>query len=198
MDFYQAGLFCTLVCVAISFIALFRERDDIHKILVVDLVETTGLVLICLVATDLAEALILPGLVVGISELLMLAELYIRKEKLPLPSFKPIKIEVMRTAPPIISFVLVVYGIILSGFSGGAVAGIGMVFYFLCKGYEERFELLETVSGYAWALWIAAFFIFMILPQAWLIAVMLSGGAILVKVTTKMALIGTMREGHNV
>jgi hypothetical protein len=36
MDFYQAGLFCTLVCVAISFIALFRERDDIHKILVVE------------------------------------------------------------------------------------------------------------------------------------------------------------------
>ncbi|WP_373839200.1 EhaG family protein [Methanospirillum sp.] len=198
MDFYQAGLFCTLVCVAISFVALLRERDDIHKILIVDLVETTGLVLICLVATDLAEALILPGLVVGISELLMLTELYIRKENLPIPSFKPIKIEVMRTAPPIITFVLVVYGIILSGFSGGAVAGIGLVFYFLCKGYEERFELLETISGYAWALWIVAFFIFMILPQAWLIAVMLSGGAILIKVTAKMALIGTMREGRNV
>lgn len=104
----------------------------------------------------------------------------------------------MRTAPPIITFVLVVYGIILSGFSGGAVAGIGLVFYFLCKGYEERFELLETISGYAWALWIVAFFIFMILPQAWLIAVMLSGGAILIKVTAKMALIGTMREGRNV
>lgn len=72
------------------------------------------------------------------------------------------------------------------------------MFYFLCKGYEERFELLETISGYAWALWIGAFFIFMILPQAWLIAVMLSGGAILLKVATKMALIGTMREGRNV
>lgn len=198
MDFYQIGLLGTLSCVAISFIALFFERDDIHKILVVDLIETTGLVLICLVATDLAEALILPGLVVGISELLMLTELYIKKEKLPLPTFKPIRIEVMRTAPPIITFALVVYGIILSGFSGGAVAGIGLVFYFLCKGYEERFALLETISGYAWALWIVAFFIFMIVPQAWLIAVMLSGGAILVKVTTKMALIGTMREGRNV
>ena len=99
MDFYQIGLLCTLICVTISFIALFRERDDIHKILVVDLIETTGLVLICLVATDLAEALILPGLVVGISELLMLTELYIRKEKLPLPAYKPIRIEVMRTAP---------------------------------------------------------------------------------------------------
>ena len=198
MDFYQIGLLGTLSCVAISFIALFFERDDIHKILVVDLIETTGLVLICLVATDLAEALILPGLVVGISELLMLTELYIRKEKLPLPTFQPIRIEVMRTAPPIITFALVVYGIILSGFSGGAVAGIGLVFYFLCKGYEERFVVLETISGYAWALWIVAFFIFMILPQAWMIAVMLSGGAILVKVTTKMALIGTMREGRNV
>lgn len=198
MDFYQVGLFLTLLCVVISFVALLRERDDIHKILIVDLIETAGLVVVCLVATDLAEALVLPGLVVGISELLMLTELYIRKENLPLPRIKPIRIEVMRTAPPIISFVLIIYGIILSGFSGGAVAGLGLVFYFLCKGYEERFELLETLSGYAWALWIGAFFIFMIIPQAWLIAVMLSGGGILIKVTTKMALIGTMREGRNV
>lgn len=198
MDFYQAGLLIAFICVAISFIALLRERDDIHKILIVDLIETTGLVIICLVASDLAEALILPGLVVGLSELLMLSELYLRKEKLPLPRIKPIRIEVMDSAPHIIAFCLVVYGLILSGFTGGAVAGIGIVFFFLCKGYEERFELLETVSGYSWALWIGAFFIFMIIPQAWLMAVMLAGAAILIKVTTKMALIGTMREGRNV
>lgn len=198
MDFYQFGMFLTLICVLISFFALFKEKDDIHKILIVDLVETVGLIIVCLVATDLAEALVLPGLVVGLSELLMLTEIYIKKEKLPLPRIKPIKIEVMRTAPPIIASALVVYGIILSGFSGGAVAGLGLVFYFLCKGYEERFLLLETLSGYAWAFWIIGFFIFMIIPQAWLLAVMLSGGAILLKVTTKMALIGTMREGKNV
>ena len=198
MDFYQFGMFLTLICVLISFFALFKEKDDIHKILIVDLVETVGLIIVCLVATDLAEALVLPGLVVGLSELLMLTEIYIKKEKLPLPRIKPIKIEVMRTAPPIIASALVVYGIILSGFSGGAVAGLGLVFYFLCKGYEERFLLLETLSGYAWAFWIIGFFIFMIVPQAWLLAVMLSGGAILLKVTTKMALIGTMREGKNV
>ncbi|MDD1724886.1 MAG: DUF2105 family protein, partial [Methanospirillum sp.] len=52
MDFYQAGLFLTLICVAISFVSLFKERDDIHKILIVDLVETVGLVVVCLVATD--------------------------------------------------------------------------------------------------------------------------------------------------
>jgi energy-converting hydrogenase A subunit G len=196
MELYQIGLSASLVCVVISFWALMRERDDIHKLLLVDLIETIGLVLVALVATDLAEALVLPGLVVGISELIALAEIYIRKENLFLHRHKPIRIEVMKTAPPIISFILIVYGIILSGFSGGAVAGLGVVFYFMSIGHSERFELLETISGYAWAIWIVAFFIFMFLPQCWFIAVMISGGAILLKVTTKMALIGTMRQNY--
>ena len=196
MELYQIGLALSLFCVVISFWAMMRERDDIHKLLLVDLIETIGLVLVALVATDLAEALVLPGLVVGISELIALAEIYIRKERLFVPRHKPIRIEVMNTAPPIISFILVIYGIILSGFSGGAVAGLGVVFYFMCIGHSERFELLETISGYAWAFWIIAFFIFMILPQYWFIAVMISGGAILLKVTTKMALIGTMRQNY--
>lgn len=196
MDLYQIGLSLTLVCVVISFWALMREQNDIHKLLLVDLVETVGLVMVALVATDLAEALILPGLVVGISELIALAEIYLRKERLFVPVQKPIQIEVMKTAPPIIALVLIIYGIILSGFSGGAVAGLGVVFYFMAVRHSEQFELLETLSGYAWALWIIAFFVFMILPQFWFIAVMISGGAILLKVTTKMSLIGTMREKY--
>lgn len=196
MDIYQIGLSLTLVCVVISFWALMREQNDIHKLLLVDLVETVGLVMVALVATDLAEALILPGLVVGISELIALAEIYLRKERLFVPVQKPIQIEVMKTAPPIIALVLIIYGIILSGFSGGAVAGLGVVFYFMAVRHSEQFKLLETLSGYAWALWIIAFFVFMILPQFWFIAVMISGGAILLKVTTKMSLIGTMREKY--
>lgn len=196
MDQYQIGLSVALVCVVISFWALMREKNDVHKLLLVDLVETVGLVMVALVATDLAEALILPGLVVGISELIALAEIYLRKERLFVPVHKPIQIEVMKTAPPIIAFVLIIYGIILSGFSGGAVAGIGVVFYFMAVRHSERFELLETLSGYAWAWWIIAFFIFMLVPQFWFIAVMISGGAILLKVTTKMSLIGTMRETY--
>ncbi|HWQ66193.1 MAG TPA: EhaG family protein [Methanospirillum sp.] len=196
MELYQIGLAASLICIVISFWALVREKDDIHKLLLVDLIETIGLVLVALVATDLAEALVLPGLVVGISELIALAEIYIRKERLFTVRHKPIRIEVMKPAPPIISFILVVYGIILSGFSGGAVAGLGVVFYFMCCGHSERFDQLETLSGYAWAFWIIAFFIFMILPQYWFIAVMISGGAILLKVTTKMSLIGTMRQNY--
>ena len=85
----------------------------------------------------------------------------------------------------------------LSGFSGGAVAGLGVIFYFLSRNPSERFEVIETASGYSWILWIVAFFTFMILPQYWFFAVMLAGSAILVKVMAKMSLIGTMRGGPN-
>uniref|UniRef100_UPI0026237E40 DUF2105 family protein n=1 Tax=uncultured Methanofollis sp. TaxID=262500 RepID=UPI0026237E40 len=88
--------------------------------------------------------------------------------------------------------------IVLSCFSGGAVAGLGILFWFFCKGHSEAFEIIETASGYAWALWIVAFFVFMIAPQHWLFAVMAAGGAILLKVMAKMALVGTMRGGRNV
>lgn len=107
-------------------------------------------------------------------------------------------LEVMDSAPAILGGVLVIYGIVLSGFSGGAVAGLGLLFWFFCKGHDEAFEIIETASGYSWALWIAAFFIFMLAPQYWLFAVMAAGGGILLKVMAKMALVGTMRGGRDV
>jgi len=72
-----------------------------------------------------------------------------------------------------------------------------VIFYFLCRDHHERFELIETASGYSWVFWIVAFFVFMVLPQYWFFAVMLAGSAILVKVMAKMSLIGTMRGGPN-
>ena len=74
---YPVGLLVVAAAIIIGFTALVREKDDLHRILLVDLAEVLGLVLIALVATDLAEALILPGLVVGISELLAVSEVYI-------------------------------------------------------------------------------------------------------------------------
>jgi energy-converting hydrogenase A subunit G len=54
------------------------------------------------------------------------------------------------------------------------------------------------VSGYAWVAWIAAFFIMLIFPSQWFLAVMIAGGAILIKVTAKLSLIGTMRGESDV
>ncbi len=192
---YPVGLVVVAAAIIIGFFALVREKDDLHRILLTDLAEVIGLVLIALVATDLAEALILPGLVVGISELLAVSEVYIAKEGLREPTGPVFRIEVMDSAPGILALVLVAYGVVLSGFTGGAIAAVGVVFYFMCRGHAEQFELIETVSGYAWAIWIAAFFIFMFLPQYWFFGVMMAGGAILLKVMAKMSLVGTMRRG---
>nr|WP_165077515.1 EhaG family protein [Methanogenium sp. MK-MG] len=198
MDEYAIGLIVALIAIIITFVAAFREKNDIHRLIIADLAEVSALAVIALIATDLAEALIIPGLVVGISELMALSEIYLVREHLTHPVKNPFRIEVLDTAPAIIAVILVVYGIVLCGFTGGAVAGTGMVFYFMGKRPAERFALVETVSGYAWALWIVAFFIFMVVPEYWFFAVMLAGGAILAKVTAKMSLIGTMRGEKDV
>ena len=191
---YHTGLIAAFICIIIAFISLMQETDDLHRLILTDLAEIMALLLIALVATDLAEALILPGLVVMIAELMALAEIYLVKEGIQRKKLSStLDIEVMQTAPPILAGILVLYGIILSGFSGGAVAGLGIIFYVACTGHDEQFVLIETVSGYAWVAWIAAFFIFLLIPEQWFFAVMIAGGAILLKVMAKFSLIGAMR-----
>ncbi|MHC1626026.1 MAG: EhaG family protein [Methanoculleaceae archaeon] len=195
MDLGYSVAVCVVFATAVvAFFSLLRETDDLHRLVITDLVEVISLAIIALVGTDLAEALILPGLVVGISELTALSEIYRVKETLPPPP-EMLHIEVMDTAPAILGGVLVIYGIVLSGFAGGAVAGVGVILYFMCRDHCERFSLLETASGYAWAMWIAAFVIFMVLPEYWFFGVMVAGTAVLLKVITKMSLVGTMRGG---
>jgi len=194
---YSIGLLVAFAAAGLAFYALMRETDGLHRLLLTDLIEVVTLAFIALIGTDLAEALILPGLVVGVSELIALSEIYRIKEGYTLPPGPGLQIEVMESAPGILAALLVIYGIVLSGFSGGAVAGLGVIFYFLCRDHHERFELIETASGYSWVFWIVAFFVFMVFPQYWFFAVMLAGSAILVKVMAKMSLIGTMRGGPN-
>ena len=194
---YELALIITLVCVVLAFWAMVREKEDLHRLILTDLVEIMSLVIIALVATDLAEALILPGLVVGIAELLALSELYIEKENLRKDPENVLHIEVMDSAPGILAVIFVIYGIILSGFTGGAVAGLGLLFYFMCRGSSEKREIIETVSGYAWACWVVAFIVFMALPQYWFFGVIIAGAGIFAKVAAKMSVIGTMSGGDS-
>ncbi len=199
IDTFHIGMFAASLCIIIAFFSFMKETDDLHRLLLTDLASVMALFLIALVGTDLAEALILPGLVVTISKLMALAEIYLVKEGIQgnRPA-RTLDIEVLQSAPAILASILILYGIFLSGFSGGAVAGLGVIFYMICKGHQERFELIETVSGYAWVAWIAAFFIILIFPSQWFLAVMIAGGAILIKVTAKLSLIGTMRGESDV
>ena len=191
---YSYGIFVVMIAAVIAFFALARERDDLHKLLLLDLVEIVGLGVIALLGTDLAEALILPGLTVGIAELLALSQIYCTKEGIREMPVRGLNIEVIAKAdaPLIISIFLVTYGMILSGFTGGAVAGLGLVILFISRSYREDLNLLEMASGISWALWIFAFFVFMFLPVYWFVALMLAAIGILLKVTVKMSLVRTM------
>jgi energy-converting hydrogenase A subunit G len=191
---YSYGLLVVLVAGVIAFFALSIETDDLHRFLLLDLVEIPALGVIALLGTDLAEALVLPGLTVGIAEQLALSQIYCTKERILANPVKGLNIEVIAKAdaPLIISILLIAYGLLLSGFTGGGVAGLGLVFFFVSRGYREDLNLLEMASGISWALWIFAFFCFMFLPDFWFIALMCAAVGIVLKVTVKMSLVGTM------
>jgi len=193
-QYYSWGLLVVLIAAVAGFAALAFEKDDLHRLLLIDLVEIPSLGFIALLGTDLAEALILPGLVVGIAELFALSQIYLVKEGLQDRPVRALRIEVVQRspAPLVLSSILVVYGVILSGFTGGAIAALGLIFLFLAKDSSDDLHLLELASGLSWVLWIAAFFVFMFLPEYWYAALMGAAIGILIKVVTKMALIGTM------
>lgn len=191
---YSYGILVVMIAAVIAFFALVKEHDDFNKLLLIDLVEILALGVIALLGTDLAEALILPGLTVGIAELLALSQIYCTKEGIREKPVKGLNIEVIAKAeaPLILSVFLVVYGMILSGFTGGAVAGLGLIVLFISRSYQEDLNMLEMASGISWALWIFAFFVFMFLPEYWFVALMGAAIGILLKVTVKMSLVGTM------
>lgn len=62
----------------------------------------------------------------------------------------------------------------------------------MARGHREHFELLEMADGISWAIWIFAFFVFMFIKCLWLLALFMAAIGILLKVTVKMSLIGTM------
>ncbi|HJK01007.1 MAG TPA: DUF2105 family protein [Methanocorpusculum sp.] len=195
---YIVGIVIAFINLFIAFSAIVYENDDLHKMILVDLIEIIGLVIIALIATDLAEALILPGLVVGVAELMAVSELWLVKENIQQKhAIKKLDIEVMETAPSLIGIMLVIYGIFLTGFSGGLLAAIGLLLYFLSKNVNVPFEKIENAAGYAWALWVIAFLLFMIIPSQWFLAVMLAAVGIMLKVMAKMSLVGTMRGGSD-
>lgn len=103
------------------------------------------------VGTDLAESLILPGLVVELAETLAISEILLSRE-MHIIEQNPkevclkalhysipfnLDLEIMTTAPNFIALALIAYGIFLTGFTGGAVAG--GEFYYMQFLKSKRF-----------------------------------------------------------
>jgi energy-converting hydrogenase A subunit G len=211
-----------------SLYAISRNKSDLHMLILTDLVECAMLVIIAAVGTDLAEALILPGLVVGMAELLAVSEVLVlrneikTKNKMKNTSLKKSKLleefiakntyhgdvqfntmEVLSTAPKFIACILVIYGAILTGFTGGAVIASGLMFYLLSQAVlgkgvslatlKHSWESISGFSGIMWSFWVLFGFVgFFLYPQKYLYFLLISGCALALKVGSKLGLIGEL------
>ena len=217
---YSTALYGGLIVAFIGLMGIAMEKRDIQVLILTDIVGLAMLIVVAAVGTDLSEALILPGLVVELAEIMAISEILISREmrkKDVDTSFAPmplnIDMEIMTTAPNFIALLLIGYGVFLSGFTGGAVAGGGIVIYVLSRKVRGLpivvldgvgaisgiswclwivLDGVGAISGISWCLWIIGFLFFFILPQYWLLSLFLAALGLLLKVASKIGLIGIM------
>ncbi|EHP84531.1 EhaG family protein [Methanotorris formicicus] len=218
---YNPSILVAFIVGVLSLFALSYQKSDLHILLLTDLIECAMLVVIACVGTDLAEALILPGLVVGMAELLAVSEILVMKKSLSKNKPKKklfeefllplhhgvlehdVEMEILKTSPKFLALILVVYGAILSGFTGGAVIASGLLYYALSqralgRKFDETIKTLwegiSGLSGIAWALWVFGFIGLFINPDNYLVYLMLAGLGLVIKVGSKLGLIGYIGE----
>lgn len=214
LNMYLPAIYAGLIVGFIGTMAIALKREEIHILILTDLIGLAMIFVVSAVGTDLAESLILPGLVVELAETLAISEILITREMRLIennprrnlskssslfPQPFALNMEILNTAPNFIALVLIGYGIFLTGFTGGAVAGGGIVLYALSKKARGLPVLivdgLAGVSGIAWCLWIIGFLLFFVTPQYWLLSLFLAACGLLLKVASKLGLIGLlMRE----
>ena len=214
LNMYLPAIYAGLIVGFIGSMAIALKREEIHILILTDLIGLSMIFVVSAVGTDLAESLILPGLVVELAETLAISEILITREMRIIennprrnlskssslfPQPFALNMEILNTAPNFIALILIAYGIFLTGFTGGAVAGGGIVLYALSKKARGLPVLvvdgLAGVSGIAWCLWIIGFLLFFVAPQYWLLSLFLAACGLLLKVASKIGLIGLlMRE----
>jgi energy-converting hydrogenase A subunit G len=203
VSLFVPAIFTGLIVGLIGLMAIAYQKNDLSALILTDIVGIGMLILVAAVGTDLAEALILPGLVVELAEILAISEILMSREMkkkgksaelIPLPL--SMDMEVMTTAPTFLAIILIAYGAFLSGFTGGAVAGGGILVYVLSKRMRgvpaDTWEGIAGVSGIAWCLWLVGFLLFFVFPQYWLLALFLAAFGIFIKVAFKAGLIGVI------
>ena len=214
ISMYLPAIYAGLIVGFIGSMAIAMRREEIHILILTDLIGLAMIFVVSAVGTDLAEALILPGLVVELAETLAISEILLSREMHKIeadpkrnltkstslfPQPFALDMEIMTTAPNFIALVLIAYGIFLTGFTGGAVAGGGIVLYAISKKARGlpvlMLDGIAGVSGIAWCIWIIGFLLFFVAPQYWLLSLFLAACGLLLKVASKVGLIGLlMRE----
>ena len=200
---YIPAVFTGIIVGLIGLLAISYQKNDVHALILTDIVGIGMLILVAAVGTDLAESLILPGLVVELAEILAISEILMSREMrklgttvelFPLPL--NLDMEILNTAPIFFAVILIAYGAFLSGFTGGAMAGAGILFYVISRMTRgvphNTWEGLAGASGVAWCLWLVGFLIFFVAPNYWLLALWLAAMGVFIKVAFKAGLVGVM------
>lgn len=213
VNMYLPAIYAGLIVGFIGTMAIAMKREEIHILILTDIVGLAMIIVVSAVGTDLAEALILPGLVVELAETMAISEILITREMRKIeqdprrnlnkssslfPQPFTLDMEILTTAPNFIALVLIAYGIFLTGFTGGAVAGGGIVLYALSKKARGLPVLvidgIAGVSGIAWCLWIIGFLLFFVAPDLWILSLFLAACGLLLKVASKIGLIGLLMK----
>jgi energy-converting hydrogenase A subunit G len=202
---YAPSIFVGIIVALIGLFGISVEKNDLHVLILTDIVGIAMLVFVSAVGTDLAESLILPGLVVELAEILAISEILMSREMRKsgksvdlLPTPLHFDMEILQTAPIFVAIILIAYGAFLSGFTGGVIAGAGILFYALSikvRGVPSGvWDGLAGVSGLAWCLWLVGFLVLFVFPQYWLLGLMLAAFGVFIKVAFKAGLIGIMNR----
>ena len=79
ISMYLPAIYAGLIVGFIATMAIAIKREELHILILTDLVGLAMIFVVSAVGTDLAEALILPGLVVELAETLAISEILIIK-----------------------------------------------------------------------------------------------------------------------
>ena len=77
---YTTALYGGLIVAFIGLMGIAMEKRDIQVLILTDIVGLAMLIVVAAVGTDLSEALILPGLVVELAEIMAISEILISRE----------------------------------------------------------------------------------------------------------------------
>jgi energy-converting hydrogenase A subunit G len=202
---YSPAVFVGIIVALIGLFGISIEKNDLQVLILTDIVGVAMLIIVAAVGTDLAESLVLPGLVVELAEILAICEILMSREMRKtgksvalIPTPLNFDMEVLQTAPVFIAVILVIYGAFLSGFTGGAIAGGGILFYVMSltvRGVpSDLWEGIAGASGIAWCLWLTGFLVLFVFPSYWLLGLMLAAFGVFIKVAFKAGLIGVMNR----
>ena len=80
VSLYVPAIFTGLIVGLIGLMAISYQKNDLSALILTDIVGIGMLILVAAVGTDLAESLILPGLVVELAEIMAISEILMSRE----------------------------------------------------------------------------------------------------------------------